>query len=444
MQHGNALVTASGDLKLVDYDAMFVPALQGERSSEIGHINYQHPQRDGSHYDERLDAFAALVIYVSIRAVAVAPDLWSTYHNGDNLLFKRSDFNAPQSSPLFTNLHRSPDPVVIALTQILERACTGDLASVPDMEQAIHSAEGIKLPPAAPILVPALSAPLATPAAVVAEGWWQQNGKTLPGQSTPSVTPSPPTASTGSLPPARKVNPKDGAAMIWIPAGEFGMGPEYALRKVVLSGYYIYEKPVTVGQYTKFVADMQRQGKQIAGHAAELPRAPNFEPEWRPDLDPNWKAGDHPVVNVTWVEATAYAEWAGMRLPTDAEWEKAARGTDGREFPWGNTFDDSKLWCSVRKRRPGTVPAGLFVEGASPFGILDMAGNIRQWCSDWHNDDYLRNAPLNDPKGPPAGDERVVRGSEWSNKEESYSRIASRICWDPFRDTNWLGFRCAL
>ena len=455
LQHGNALVIASGDLKLVDYDGMFVPALRGERSIEIGHVNYQHPKRDGDDYDEHLDAFAALVIYLSLRAVAVAPDLWSTYHNGDNLLFRGSDFRDPQSSPLFTHLRGSPDAAIISLTQILERSCASTLLTVPDLEQALHMVEDIKLSPSAPLVSSALYLPHSAPAAVAAGNWWQQNGNTFPIPTVTFVSPSPPTNSEGSLLPARKVNSKDGAHMILIPASEFGMGDaemsNNPLRKVMLSGFYIYEKPVTIGQYRKFVEDMKKQGKKIAGQAAELPSPPKFDPAWKSNFHLGWTPDDFPVVGVTYYEASAYAEWAGVRLPTEAEWEKAARGTDGRKFPWGDKFDNNKIWCSVKEKRPGTVPAGILTKGASPYGVLDMAGNVRQWCSDWYDMDNPRNASQNDPKGLASGGSRVVRGSAWHmgwsalRSGDYYLRSAFRWGRDiHLKCHNSIGFRCAL
>jgi len=447
LQHGNALVTPSGELKLVDYDAMFVPALHGECSNEIGHSNYQHPKRNGSDFDERLDAFAALVIYVSLQAVAGAPELWSSYHNGDNLLFKKSDFLDPSGSHLFQQLLRSPEPTVVLLTRILRDACTGFRADVPDLERAIHATEGRTLPASVSSVSPVLSVPVSKSPVVSAVHWWQEAISTQPTPSGRPVLPASPMFAAASFAQMRRVNPKDGANMIWIPAGEFKMGdPKRGeFKKVNLRGYYIYEKPVTVGQYRKFVEEMQRQGKQIAGNEAKLP-APYFDTRWREDYDATWNWTEDPVVRITWVEAAAYAEWAGVRLPTEAEWEKAARGTDGRRFPWGDVFDNSKLWCSVTQRRYSTVPAGLFVGGASPFGVLDMAGNVFQWCSDWYDKDYPLSAPRNDPQGPLTGQERVARGSAWSTRgSDSYFRAASRSKRStPERRDHSLGFRCAL
>jgi sialate O-acetylesterase len=164
-------------------------------------------------------------------------------------------------------------------------------------------------------------------------------------------------------PPRITINPKDQAEMIWIPPGEFIMGGLNGKdhHRVTLRGYWMYKVPVTVQQFRKFCQDT---GREMS--------AP---PPW------GWLE-DHPMVNVSWYDAVAYARWAGVRLPTEAEWEKAARGTDGRVLPWGNDFDTAKCQ-SPRDLHgyQGSTPVGLFAEGASPYGCLDMCGNVWQWCS---------------------------------------------------------------
>ena len=140
-----------------------------------------------------------------------------------------------------------------------------------------------------------------------------------------------------------------------------------------------------------------------------------------------WK-DDHPIVNVTWADAQAYCGWAGVRLPKESEWEKAAHGEDGRTFPWGNTFDNTKLWCSVSEKRDSTAPVGSFPAGASPCGALDMAGNVWQWCEDRYDTEH---------------DWRVVRGGSWSSTNPVDFRAASRLRDDPVYRGSDLGFRCA-
>ncbi|MCW3099743.1 MAG: hypothetical protein JWL77_5361 [Chthonomonadaceae bacterium] len=455
LQHGNVLVTTSGDLKLVDYDAMFVPSLHGEISNELGHANYQHPKRSGSDYDERLDTFAALVIYLSLRAVATTADLWPVYHNGDNLLFKNSDLIRPDGSPLFTQLLRSRNLSVISLTQLLAQACMGALVAVPDLEDVIHASEGVTLP----TFTPSLSS---NPISNSANRWWEQRGSPLVTPPSTVISQSSPVVALQSAPAVRKdlvtqivqalslqvvalqsaplthkINPKDGAELMFIPAGEFIMGDNRdvgnKLRQVTLPDYYIYERPVTVGQYRKFIEEMKLRGKKIAGDRGRMLDA------MMPDLP---LKEDHPIEGISWYAAAAYAEWAGVRLPTEAEWEKAARGIDGRNFPWGDEFDDSKLWSSVYEKRVGTVPAGFFREGASPYGVLDMSGNVSQWCADYYTD-YPWIKPPVEPIGSPDRHWRVVRNISWSHNDVWNYRSAKRWRDIQSNSSKGRGFRCA-
>ena len=156
-----------------------------------------------------------------------------------------------------------------------------------------------------------------------------------------------------------------------------------------------------------------------------------------------WKE-DHPVVNVTWEDATAYAEWAGKRLPTESEWEKAARGGDGRKYPWGGQQWDSKH-CNVNGAADGheyTAPVGSFPEGASPYGCVDMPGNVLEWCADWYDGGYDEPAPERNPNWPGSGRSRVVRGGSWRD-HASVVRCADRAFRPPTRRYDDCGFRCA-
>ena len=242
------------------------------------------------------------------------------------------------------------------------------------------------------------------------------------------VTPAPP------QPGAARVNPKDGAAMVWVPAGEYLMGStdadneadtdEKPQHKVYLDGYWIYKTEVTVAQYRKFC---QATGRQMPP-----------EPEWK------WQ-DTHPIVNVTWDDAAAYAQWAGAALPTEAQWEKAARGPDGRLYPWGNDWDGAKCVNSARGNAPGgTKPVGGMPAGASPYGCLDMAGNVWEWCADWYDGSYYKNTPSGNPTGPATGTARVVRGGSWGNTISDFFRAAGRYRPTPEGRNDYLGFRCVV
>ena len=227
------------------------------------------------------------------------------------------------------------------------------------------------------------------------------------------------------------INPKDGAEMVWVPAGEFLMGStddegvrdERPQRKVYLDGYWMYKTEVTVAQYRKFCEATNR----------EMPEAP----EW------GWKE-DHPVVNVSWHDAVDYAKWAGASLPTEAQWEKAARGTDGRVFPWGNEWDAGACANSVSWSLKGTKPVGSCPAGASPYGCVDMAGNAWEWCADWYDEAYYGNeAPSRNPPGPASGGVRVLRGGSWSDDSSVYFRCAYRYGYAPDYRYSFIGFRCS-
>jgi formylglycine-generating enzyme required for sulfatase activity len=251
----------------------------------------------------------------------------------------------------------------------------------------------------------------------------------------PSVPAMPEPAPQEAATPAERkpmqirANPKDGAEMVWVSAGEFLMGSddypkEMPLHRVHLDGFWMYKTPVTVAQYRSFCDETRRTMPSEAG--------------WR------WR-DDHPMVRVSWHDAQAYAHWAGVRLPTEAEWEKAARGTDGRKYPWGNRWDASRLQCSMDDwgDARGTAPAGAYPKGASPCGALDMAGNVWEWTADWYELGYYAHAPKRDPKGPLTGTRRVLRGGCWYLRGSDVFRAAYRSHEDPYGKRNYYGFRCA-
>lgn len=208
------------------------------------------------------------------------------------------------------------------------------------------------------------------------------------------ITPSP-SVDTSAAKGAAGSNAKDGSQMILIPAGEFTMGSYDGLdkpaHKVCLDGYEIGKYEVTVSQYRKFCSATGREMSEA--------------PEW------GWK-DDHPIVNVTWDDARAYCKWAGGRLPSEAEWEKAARGTAGRQFPWGNTWDKNKC-ANIELGLHSTVSVGSYPSGASPYGCMDMAGNVWEWCKDWYGESYYSHSPANNPQGPASGSYHVARGGGW-------------------------------
>ncbi len=224
--------------------------------------------------------------------------------------------------------------------------------------------------------------------------------------------------------PTRR-NPVDGEELCFVPSGEFLMGSNdlgkpYIEHKVTLDAYWIYRTPVTVAQYRKFCKMRNRQ----------MPPAPDW----------GWRDSD-PIVNVSWQDASDYADYANASLPTEAQWEKAARGTDGRRYPWGDDWLPERC---VNAPTTGQHPraVGSFPSGASPFGVLDMAGNVWEWCSDVYDSKYYSVSPAANPTGPESGSIHVLRGGSWCNVKAKTFRSAYRYCDGIYNFDESYGFRC--
>ncbi len=239
--------------------------------------------------------------------------------------------------------------------------------------------------------------------------------------------------------------------MVRIPAGTFLMGsdkkvdrnayqPEFPQRRVYLDAYEIDKFEVTTVQFLRFVLATNRD----------------------PLIDWQYEGGNfqetmanHPVMHVSWFDADAYCKWAGKRLPTSAEWEKAARGEDGRIYPWGNepaglsraNFGRTGLSGPVRDRPerlllyPPIISVDKYENAVSPYGVFQLAGNVAEWTADWYDPHYYKTAPDRNPKGPEKGTQRAFRGGGWIDSTPSV-RPAQRNGTDPNTKMNWLGFRC--
>jgi formylglycine-generating enzyme required for sulfatase activity len=235
----------------------------------------------------------------------------------------------------------------------------------------------------------------------------------------------------------QEIPSKDGAPMVLVPAGEFTMGSpdgvgekeEHPQHTVDLDAFYIDQYEVTTEQYAQFMS--------ATGHSA---------PEFWDQVDSS-RDGKKPVIGINWDDAQTYCDWAGKRLPTEAEWEKAARGTDQRTYPWGDTNPDSRIanfgkdWDSeVYAERLKAV--GSYERGKSPYGAYDMVGNVSEWGADWYDKDYYGKSPQKNPHGPSSGVLKVLRGGSWLDSL-TYLRSALRYWFNPaYRYAN-IGVRCA-
>jgi len=253
--------------------------------------------------------------------------------------------------------------------------------------------------------------------------------------STPTEAPPPtPTLGIGST----WIRSADGMEMVYVPEGEFTMGgntgneDEKPVHQVYLDTYWIDRTEVTNAMYALCV-----QAGNCKNPATSVS---------------SFKYGEYPISFIHWDDAQSYCLWAEVRLPTEAEWEKAARGTDGRIYPWGDNKNLTKFYLYSPNN---SFPVGSFPSGASPYGVLDIAGGVREWVNDWYNETYYQNSPESNPRGPDKGEYHVLRGGYyqefsclgqiWSEggvapSSDRNTDPSIRYCADPY---NNIGFRCA-
>jgi formylglycine-generating enzyme required for sulfatase activity len=225
--------------------------------------------------------------------------------------------------------------------------------------------------------------------------------------------------------------------MLTIPGGDFLMGTnDTAAKDEERPQHTVYLNEFKIDKYE--VTNAMYKACVTSNSCKILAIMPN---DHRVSYYDNPAYINHPMTYVSWNDANAFCAWAGKRLPTEAEWEKAARGTDGRIYPWGNTFDGNLLNSMVsRKNAPASV--GSFPNGRSPYGVMDMAGNVSEWVSDWYDANYYRSSQVQNPKGPANGTQKVFRGGAW-NADEKVVRTTSRRMGSTDYNISYLGFRCA-
>jgi len=232
--------------------------------------------------------------------------------------------------------------------------------------------------------------------------------------------------------------PADGMVMVYVPEGNFIMGSSRAdaaaafhpVHTVSLDAYWIDRTEITNAMYMNCVSAGHCQWRVLNKSAT------------RPSYYGNPQFSNYPVVFVNWMQAQAYCVWAGARLPTEAEWEKAARGTDGRIYPWGNAAPSKDL-LNFNSIVRDTTAVGSYPSGASPYGALDMAGNVYQWVSDWYGDTYFANSPLSNPQGPATGLYKIMKGGGWDSDEVGTRSDFHLVYSNPHVALNDIGIRCA-
>jgi formylglycine-generating enzyme len=234
----------------------------------------------------------------------------------------------------------------------------------------------------------------------------------------------------------KTITGNDGKMMVLVSEGPFRMGSqeaegdldEFPQRSTYLSAYYIDLHEVTFSEFNKFIEQSGFPAPTISVFQDDLSLI---------------TSEDQPAVGVSWNQARLYCEWAGKRLPTEAEWERAAKGEQDSKWPWGNTFEEGL--ANTLGESDGyqySAPPGKYELGRSPYGLYDTAGNVAEWVGDVYDLNYYETGPFRDPKGPEAGKHRVYRGGSW-NDSSANVRTAKRFAAAPHQTSAVIGFRCA-
>jgi formylglycine-generating enzyme required for sulfatase activity len=403
---------------------------------------------------------AAQAMNVASAATNVANALATQYATA-TLMATRGGVSAATSTAVVAT-QQAKEAEATAVAQALEYANATATVSAQKLTDAEATANAVAIQQSIPT---ATATNTATPT------------DTPPPTSTPTATPTPtptdtpsPTATAtlvSTTAPTRIVTQfweQDRSTIVFVPAGAFWMGSsendpaveahEKPQHLVTLDAYFIDQFEVTNAQFASFMnaaGDGSRERLWLATEAAAV-RIHQQDGLWQPDGGYEM----HPVVETSWYGAEAYCQWAGKRLPTEAEWEKAARGPDKRIYPWGNEFDGTKLnFCDINCEQAEwrntnwsdgyaqTAPVDSYADGVGPHGALNMAGNVWEWVADRYSPDYYVNSPRIAPQGPSVGEMRIHRGGSWDSAEW-FVRTAYRYPALPGHHASTVGFRCAL
>jgi formylglycine-generating enzyme required for sulfatase activity len=283
------------------------------------------------------------------------------------------------------------------------------------------------------------------------EGSSKSEPASTPEGTRPTALPIPTPSKSGQVSTTEGLD-EGQAGMVYVPQGEFLMGSdvdsaeEAPAHSVHLDAFWVDRTEVTYAQFARFLNHLGGHQGQCGGHDCnELKSDDKNSHMLALDGDYVVEAGydDYPMAEVTWYGAQAYCEWAGKRLPSEAEWEKAARGTDGRRYPWGNS-DTSCAKLNFRTCVRSTFTVGSYPAGASPYGALDMAGNVYEWTADWYDRDYYQDVAASQPNpaGPASGRNKVARGGSSYDLDLYLVRTTYRFGYVPETGHRVVGFRC--
>ena len=457
----NILITADGEPMLTDFgiakmlDLEETMELTGT-SAAIGTPEYMAPEQASSKsIDQRADIYALGVVFYEMVTgrkpyTADTPMAVIIKHASEPLPRPRHfvpDLPQVLENVLLKALAKKPDERYQSMgefTAALERLLTGKLANekkakaepkIVNFQTEKSNSDVIVLPTVSRravwtigiIIVGTISIALLFPLI-----------KSFPAKILPTstrsfnLTPIDIITSTSSFP---ETTDAESVSMAFVPAGEFTMGSEKGdpdetpVHQVYLAAYSIDKYEVSNAFYRQCV---NAEVCSAPGELGSLTRSNYYG---------NSQYDNYPVINVNWNMARTYCEWRGAKLPTEAQWEKAARGSNDIIYPWGNDAPNSTL-LNYNENIGDTINVGFYAGGASPYGLYDMAGNVSEWVADWYDPNYYQKSPSSNPLGPDTGEFRVLRGGSWFSLG-SHIRTSDRDEFNPSFISNYVGFRCS-